>query len=324
MEGVLERLKKGCFLVYGRAGMDLYPDPPGTAIDVATDMKVHLGGSAANIAVALKQYGHKVSLVTPVSDDAIGRFCQRQLQAYGIGTEYVFPIPGECRTSLAISESRVAHHQTVIYRNNAADFQMQDAFLDQIEWTQFTCLVITGTALSQAHSNAVALAALKKARAHGYAIILDLDYRPYSWASDKEASETLAYIANQSDIVVGNEDEFGVLSGAAQQADRYAAQLARDIKGMCLYKMGEKGAITFTPEAHFHTDIFPVQALKPVGAGDAFLGGFLASLCQGFPLPESVKRGAAAAAIVVSQAGCAPAMPNTDILENFLKSEGKP
>ena len=44
-------------LVIGRAGMDLYADPPGTTIETATRFTAALGGSSANIAVALTRAG---------------------------------------------------------------------------------------------------------------------------------------------------------------------------------------------------------------------------------------------------------------------------
>jgi len=40
-------------LVIGRAGMDIYPEPPGTKITDVKDFSTHLGGSAANTCVAL-------------------------------------------------------------------------------------------------------------------------------------------------------------------------------------------------------------------------------------------------------------------------------
>jgi 5-dehydro-2-deoxygluconokinase len=88
--------------------------------------------------------------------------------------------------------------------------------------------------------------------------------------------------------------------------------------------MGEDGAITLTPDAEFRTGIYPVDALKPTGAGDAFMGGFVASLAAGFDLRDCVLRGSACAAIVVSRVGCAPAMPTTAELEDFLASHPGP
>ena len=88
--------------------------------------------------------------------------------------------------------------------------------------------------------------------------------------------------------------------------------------------MGEKGAITITPELEFRTGIYPVDALKPTGAGDSFMGGFIASLAAGFSLKDAVLRGSACASIVVSKVGCAPAMPSTAQLEEFLQTHPGP
>ena len=55
-----DRLALNRFLVLGRAGMDLYADPPGTRIEEAHAFVSHLGGSAANIAVALVRLGAQV------------------------------------------------------------------------------------------------------------------------------------------------------------------------------------------------------------------------------------------------------------------------
>jgi 5-dehydro-2-deoxygluconokinase len=48
------------------------------------------------------------------------------------------------------------------------------------------------------------------------------------------------------------------------------------------------------------------------------MAGLLASIADSFNLEDSVLRGSACAAIVVSKPGCAGAMPTTDELETFL------
>ncbi len=81
---------------------------------------------------------------------------------------------------------------------------------------------------------------------------------------------------------------------------------------------GAAGSRTFTPDYSFATPIFPVTALKPMGAGDGFMGGLLAGLAQGHTLETAVRRGAATAAIIVAGVGCAPASPDTATLDAFL------
>ena len=67
------------------------------------------------------------------------------------------------------------------------------------------------------------------------------------------------------------------------------------------------------------TGIFEVDALKPTGAGDAFMGVFIASLLNKKSIKDSVIYGSAAAAIVVTRVGCSSAMPNYEELELFVK-----
>ena len=67
------------------------------------------------------------------------------------------------------------------------------------------------------------------------------------------------------------------------------------------------------------TGIFEVDALKPTGAGDAFMGAFISSLLKKKSIKDSVMYGSAAAAMVVTRVGCSSAMPNYEELELFVK-----
>ena len=117
-------IRENNFLVIGRVGIDFFPDPPGCKTEDATTMSVGMGGSSANIAAGIVKLGGQAALVTSVSDDSVGRYCLNQLRHYGIDPHYVKNVGGEARNSLAVYESRVEDHQSVIYRNGAADFEM--------------------------------------------------------------------------------------------------------------------------------------------------------------------------------------------------------
>jgi 5-dehydro-2-deoxygluconokinase len=72
------------------------------------------------------------------------------------------------------------------------------------------------------------------------------------------------------------------------------------------------------------TGIYRTAALKPTGAGDAFMGGLLAGLARGQDLRTAVLRGSAAAAMVVARVGCAPACPDRAELDTFLRDHPLP
>lgn len=312
------------FVILGRAGMDITPSPAGTAIEDSLDYRACLGGSSANIAVALCRHGAQASLVTCVSDDAVGRFCLQQLDHYDVDRTHVRAVGGEFRNSLAVTESRVEGHQTVIYRNGAADFQMSVEDVERIDYGQFGALITTGTVLAEEPSRSAAFRAFDLAREAGIPLIFDVDYRPYSWASAEEAAQVYSRAAALCDVIIGNDVEFGFMAGEHERGLDKARELAGDGADIVIYKRGELGAITFRGEQEIHTGIYPVQALKPTGAGDAFMGGFIASLSQQRELTQCVLRGSACASMVVSRVGCAPAMPTTSELEEFLGSHPGP
>jgi len=298
--------------------MDLYPDPPGTRIEEATRFVSHLGGSSANIGVALARHGIHVTLLTSVANDAIGRFCLNQLDHYGIDRSHVRSVGGEARNSLALAESRVEDHQSVIYRNGAADFEMTAKDVEAVDFSRYGALITTGTVLAAEPSRSAAFLAFDLAKKAGLPIIFDIDYRPYSWPSAELAATVYSRAGALSDIVIGNDDEFGFMAGGKEKGLSKARELAAEGVRIVVYKMGEKGAVTITADEEFQTGIYPVDALKPTGAGDAFMGGFIGSLAEGCGLRDAVLRGSASAAIVVSKVGCAPAMPTPKQLQDFL------
>jgi len=315
-----EQLAKNNFVVIGRAGMDFYADPPGAKIENAVNFYASLGGSSANICVAICKHGGKASLVTRVSDDAIGRYCLNQLDHYGIDRTHVRSEGGEYRNSLAVVESTLDDHQSVIYRNGAADFQMDIADVEAVDYSQYSALITTGTVLAAEPSRAAAFRAFELAKEAGIPLIFDVDYRPYSWISPEDAARTYSMAAELCDIIIGNDVEFGFMVGDYASGLGKARELVESTASIVVYKMGELGAITITPDTEIRTGIFQVEALKPTGAGDSFMGGFIASMANGHELEESVKRGSACASIVVSKVGCAPAMPSVAELEAFLSS----
>ncbi len=317
---LIDGIKGNKFVVFGRAGMDMFAEPIGTKSEFSESFRSDLGGSSANICAGLCKLGSEASLVTSVSDDAIGRFCINRLNYYGVGTEYVKSVTGEFRTSLAIYESCIDNFQNVIYRNGAADFEVKPSEMDEVDYSQFSALITAGTVFAGQPSRDATFRAFDNARAQGIPIIFDIDYRPYSWPSPQVASEVLSRAGEESDMIVGNDEEFGFMAGGIDKGLNKARDLASAGNRLVIYKMGEEGAITLYNNEEIKTGIFPSEAIKPVGAGDSFMAGLLSSLASGYDLKNSVIRGSACASIVVSLPGCAPAMPDEDQLNNFINN----
>ena len=318
MKRLWDRMRRGRFVVLGRVGMDLYADPPGTPIETATRYMSAIGGSAGNIAVALARQGVRAALLSCVSDDAVGRYCRAELDRYGVDTTHLRATTGEARTSLAVAETRPVGCQTVLYRNGAADFALTEADVAAVDYGPVAALVVTGTALAKDPSREAVRQAMRLARDAGALVVLDVDHRAYSWTGDAEAARVCLDAARMADVVVGNVEEFALMAGSGDGM-ALARSLVQERALVAVYKQGAEGSQTFTPDYRFASPAFAVEAKKPMGAGDGFMGGFLAGLAQGATLEGAVRRGAATAAIIVSGIGCAPASPDLATLETFLE-----
>ena len=319
LEFLISKIQKNNFLLIGRAGVDIYPDPPGTKTENANKYVTHLGGSSANMGVQLTKYGGSCSLLTRVSNDALGKFAINQLDSYGVKSDLVKLEENESRISLAIVESTVVDHQSIIYRHKAADLFLNKNDIENSNLQNYECILITGTSLAAEPSRSAVLYALKLAKEKKIPVIMDIDYRPYTWESEDKAKEIYNLAGDYCSGIIGNDDEFAILSGNYDDGLRYAKKISKNCD-LVIYKMGEKGSITFANNEEIQRGIFPVKPLKPTGAGDAFMGSLIGAILKNYDLQKAIEIGSAAAAIVVTKVGCAPAMPDLDEVLNFMKN----
>jgi 5-dehydro-2-deoxygluconokinase len=318
LEFLISKIQKNNFLLIGRAGVDIYPDPPGTKTENANKYVTHLGGSSANMGVQLTKYGGSCSLLTRVSNDALGKFAINQLDSYGVKSDLVKLEDNESRISFAIVESTIVDHQSIIYRHKAADLFLNKNDIENSNLQNYECILITGTSLAAEPSRSAVLYALKLAKEKKIPVIMDIDYRPYTWESEDKAKEIYNLAVDYCSGIIGNDDEFAILSGNYDDGLSYAKKISRNCD-LVIYKMGEKGSITFANDKEIQRGIFPVKPLKPTGAGDAFMGSFIGAILKNYDLQKAIEIGSAAAAIVVTKVGCAPAMPDLDEVLDFMK-----
>ena len=319
LEFLISKIQKNNFLLIGRAGVDIYPDPPGTKTENANKYVTHLGGSSANMGVQLTKYGGSCSLLTRVSNDALGKFAINQLDSYGVKSDLVKLEDNESRISFAIVESTVVDHQSIIYRHKAADLFLNKNDIENSNLQNYECILITGTSLAAEPSRSAVLYALKLAKEKKIPVIMDIDYRPYTWESEDKAKEIYNLAGDYCSGIIGNDDEFAILSGNYDDGLSYAKKISRNCD-LVIYKMGEKGSITFANNEEIQRGIFQVKPLKPTGAGDAFMGSLIGAILKNYDLQKAIEIGSAAAAIVVTKVGCAPAMPDLDEVLDFMKN----
>jgi len=310
-------------IVLGRAGVDLYAREANTDIADISGFDKYVGGSAANIAVAINRLGANVGFIGCVADDSFGRYVQGYMENQGINLDGMMVDSSGSRTSVAFTEMKASNCDVLIYRNNASDLTLKTEQIDPEYIGNSKTLIVTGTALSQSPSREATLLAMQYARSSGTLVILDVDYRPKTWRTDVDASIYYGIAASLADIVIGNREEFDmmetVVAPGNKNDDETAVRFLTENTQIVIIKAGELGSRVYSKDGHkFEQGIYRVKANKPFGAGDSFAGALIWTLLNGGTLEKGVSNGSAAAAINVSGTTCTEAMPTQQELESFI------
>lgn len=315
----------------GRAGMDLYAADDNTDFAKVATFRKSVGGSPANIAVGMARLGASVGIISKLSEDPVGRFVKSFLTAENVDTGGVSFDDSGSRTSLALTEMRPDDCSVVIYRNNAADLLLSESDIDADYINSARLLIVSGTALCLEPSRSAALRAIDIAAAGGVEIVIDLDYRAYTWASLDEAADVYRRASARASMLFGNIEEFEVLcmqdgkNTIGSDPESIARYCINAGSGAVFVKGGASGSTAFLASGAasdelqaFQQPAFKVQARKPFGAGDAYAAAICTALCREQSAPQALARGAAAAAIVVAGDCCCESAPVESELQSFL------
>jgi 5-dehydro-2-deoxygluconokinase len=319
----------------GRAAVDLYGEQVGCGLEEISTFARYLGGSPANTAVGAARLGLRSAIVSRVGDEQNGRFVRDTFVREGVDVSQLGTDPRRLTALvfLAIRDRNDFPH--VFYRENCADMGLRAEDIDEGFIAGCGAVLVSGTHLSQEGTRAACERAARIAKAAGKRVILDIDYRPVLWGlarhaegakrqgGSEAATESIAALLPSCDLVVGTEDEFLVAGGAAELLDALRAVRARTA-ALLVVKLGDRGCTVLdgaipssTGELHVHAG-FPVEVFNVLGAGDAFMAGFLRGWLRNASIEKCCRYANACGAIVVSRHGCAPAMPSEAEMQRFL------
>lgn len=320
----------------GRAAVDLYGEQIGGRLEDMQTFSKYLGGSPANTAVGVARLGLKPAMLTRVGDEHNGRFVRETLAAEGVDTTHVTTDP---RRLTGLVFLGIQDHETfplVFYRDQCADMALDAGDVDGSFIGSATALLLSGTHLSQPRTFEACSKAMALAREHGTRIVLDIDYRPVLWGltspgmgeqrfvADDKVTAHLQGVIEGCDLVVGTEEEIHIAGGSTDtlQALRRLRALTQ---ALLVVKRGPMGCVAFgdaipdSIEDGLKGPGFPVEVFNVLGAGDAFMAGFLRGWLKDEPLSLCCTWANACGAIVVSRHGCSPAMASWPELQHFLQ-----
>ncbi|MGB6603737.1 MAG: 5-dehydro-2-deoxygluconokinase [Steroidobacteraceae bacterium] len=322
-------------ITIGRVSVDLYGQQIRSRLeDVSTFIKA-VGGCPANIAIGAARLGLKSALISRVGNEPMGRFVIEQLAREAVETRCVRTDPQRLTSLVLLSVRDQDSFPLIFYRDNCADSALCEEDIDESFVASARAILVTGTHFSIADAAKAQRKAMKIARASGNRIVLDVDYRPNLWgigghdsgesryAPSANVTSVLESVLPECDLIVGTEEELHIAGGSGETLT--AIRRIRELSsGIIVCKRGARGCIVFPGsipdrlEDGLVASGGKVSIYNVLGAGDAFLAGFLRGYLRGESHQSSARLGNACGAIAVSRLLCSSEFPTLTELDHYL------
>jgi len=273
--------------------------------------EVRIGGAEANVAIGLSRLGVPAHWIGRVGADGLGRRIARELRAEGVATTLI--VDPDAGTGLMLKE-RPGPGRTVVqyYRSASAGSRLAPGDLPPGLVEGASLLHVTGiTPALGAAPGAAVRTAIERARSAGVPVSFDVNHRSTLWRDAADAGRWYREIAERSDIVFAGLDEAAILlDRTPRDAEDAAAAIAGFGTAEAILKLGDKGALAMAEGRTVRQPAVPVEVADTVGAGDAFVAGYLAERLLGADLEHRMRTAAAAGAFACTSVGDWEALPS--------------
>lgn len=284
-------------LNFGSINLDLVyrvPHLPGAGETLAsTSFERHLGGKGVNQSIAAARAGAKVRHIGCLGPD--GDWLREQIAGFGLSTDEIAEVAAPTGHAVIYVDAG-AENQIVLFGGSNQSFTTLqiDTALDTARKGDWVLL--------QNETNLVPYIA-QQARARG----LDVAYSaaPFDANAVRDVIDHVTLLAL-------NEGEAAALRAELGQGPESLGV------AHVLVTRGTKGAELHSGGQVFQQDSFAVEAVDTTGAGDTFLGAFMARFIEG-DARAALRFAAAASAVQVARHGAATAIPDAEEVEAFLR-----
>lgn len=305
------------------------------------------GGSEANVAVSLAEFGVDTQFLTVLPKNDIGDEVNRRFRYFGVDTRKI--IFAEGRMGIYFLEKGASQRSSkVIYDRNYSAFSLaarglfnwKEIFKD-IEWFHFSGINL---ALSD---NLVEICkdAVIEAKEMGITISCDINYRKNLWSSQEKAKDIISGIMPFVDVCIANEEDVVKFLGIEFNNSNYekgeintsfyemAATEICSVYGCCKvaitlresYSASKNGWMALLFDAKdkniYYSHKYEIQLVDRIGSGDSFDAGLIYSLICNRENQYAVDFAAAASCLKQTIEGDFNRVSAKEV-ENLMKSGG--
>ena len=269
---------------------------------VAQHVDMLPGGAVANCLAQITRFGGSACWLGKLGEDRIGKCIVDALESDGIDTSAIV-FDSACCSPFNLAAYAGHNRRRVggwLLPNslNAVTEQDMDRWLDRISDGDWLIAEIGEVPLE------TVLYLCERVSSHGAMVAIDVDLDPViQCGADRNLIDSVFACA---DLLIPNRQAVaGLYEGLS--ANDLAEKMFSDYQIPVVVTAGEDGAWVCDSNGAFHQDAEPVEVVDTVGAGDAFHGGLVWSLCQGKTLKDAVEKAVACGAAACCVKGARPA-----------------
>lgn len=271
-------------------------------------MDVSVAGAESNVAIGLARLGHATRWAGAVGDDEAGELVLRTLRAEGVDVSGATRDP-DAPTGLILFEPRLPEVTRVhYYRAGSAGSRLTAASVERAFTAPGAPRVLHLTGITPALGPSALDAcrrALQLAWEHGTSVCLDVNFRSRLWSDEESAAVMRSWIP-YVDVLIASDDELPLcvpeMTATGEAHALAEALLAQGVREVVV-KLGADGATAYTAGGELYAPARAVRAVDAVGAGDAFVAGYLSALLDEEEVAGRLDRAVTTGAFAVASHG---------------------
>ena len=245
-----------------------------------TSFELSIGGAESNVAIAVARLGGTSAWCGRVGADSFGEVILRELRAEGVQLHAT--TDPDAPTAHMVREVRTPSLARMTYaRVGSAGSRITPSDIPAEALRSAKILHITGiTPALSASALETTLATVAAARSRGVVVSFDVNHRSALWSA-ADARAVYRRITSHTDVVFAGEDEARLLLDESVPPADLAQGIAALGPTQVVIKLGPEGCLALIDDQILEAPGVSIDPLDTVGAGDAFVGGYLAELAAG-------------------------------------------
>ncbi len=324
------------FLTFGETLVQHNADYTG-AYDPNGSYTRHVAGAESNVALDLRRLlpeRVRAVWVSRLGADADGDMIRRYLEGkIDISAPH---IPGQ-HTGIQLLNHMGGGEVVRRYRRagSAASRLTARDILPHLDGSDLLHVTGITPALSDTCREAT-LETMKSAQQMNIPVSMDVNYRDALWRPE-QARAVCDQMREYASVFKIGLDEAETIWGGGLSAEDFARGFWGGETRVAVVTVGDRGAVAYDGERITRHEGFRVEVIDPVGAGDAFVAGFLAGILESYTLRDALdlpasslygllsyalELGNACGAVVCTRHGDTEPMPNMNQAREFVRAAG--